>query len=478
MSTNMKRISNIISKVSLAALLLTATACDDYLNEIPKGQKTPTTWEDYNAFMRNNVTSYYESEQLLYLIGDFFRTPSQLNNNELIRANYLFQEDVNRTLINSKDNKAYYSAYEMMFYWNLIAEKAMGSTEATDQQRRMLTAQAKVLRAMTYHYIVNYHADQYWSTTKDKLSVPLILSASAEAPSPQATLQQVYDQMISDLTTAIPDLPERGETIVHPTKAAGYGMLARVYLSMGNYTEARNAAESALALNNKLYDWVKFYNDEKDRLENPDNWSGATKVNPEVENCENYIYHEASSSYYSGNSGLALSISPERAARFEDGDIRLLARWRHFINASGIEYYRGLYGNVPNYGGIRSAEMYYIKAECQARAGEWQDALETVNTVRRTRFIPEKYTDLTATNQTEAINKIIDDKANEFIQTQVVFCDYRRLNKEGLYPRTLTKTIDGVTYTLRPDSHLWIMPYPIQVLENPGNNPITQTVDM
>ena len=64
------------------------------------------------------------------------------------------------------------------------------------------------------------------------------------------------------------------------------------------------------------------------------------------------------------------------------------------------------------------------------------------------------------------------------MQTQVIFCDYRRLNKEGLYPRTLTKTIDGVTYTLRPNSHLWIMPYPIQVLDNPGNNPIVQTVDM
>ena len=98
--------------------------------------------------------------------------------------------------------------------------------------------------------------------------------------------------------------------------------------------------------------------------------------------------------------------------------------------------------------------------------------------MRRTRFLPEYYTDLTASDQTEAINKIIDDKANEFVQTQVIFCDYRRLNKEGLYPRTLTKTIDGVTYTLRPNSHLWIMPYPIQVLDNPGNNPIVQTVDM
>ncbi len=475
----MKLISRIISRAFLAGTLLAATAsCDSFLNEIPKGQKIPTTWEDYNAFMRNNNTSYFESEQLLFLLGDYFRSSTALNNNELTRANYLFLEDVNRTLINSSNYMPYYSAYEMMFYWNLIIEDGMNTTEATDQQRRMLVAQARVLRAMTYHYIVNYHADQYWETTKNKLSVPMATSASVESASPQGTLQQVYDLMLSDLDLAIPDLPEYGETILHPTKAAGYGMLARVLLSMGRYDEALTAAENALAQNSALYDWVKFYNDNKARIEDTSVWNASTTVNPEIDNPENYIYHQASSNYWQGISGGCLSMPVERAEKFEEGDIRLLARWRYYITGAGVEYYRGIYANVPNYGGIRSAEMYYIKAECQARAGKWQDALETVNTVRRTRFLPEYYHDLTASDQTEAINKIIDDKANEFVQTQVIFCDYRRLNKEGLYPRTLTKTIDGVTYTLSPDSHLWIMPYPIQVLDNPGNNPIVQTVDM
>lgn len=463
---------------SAGILISIATSCDSFLNEIPKGQKVPSTWEDYNAFMRNNNTSYFESQQLLFLLGDYFRSTTNLNNNELTRANYLYLEDVDRTLINSSDYLAYYSAYEMMFYWNLIIEDGMNTTDATDEQRRMLVAQARVLRAMTYHYIVNYHADQYWETTKDKLSVPMATSASVESESPQGTLQEVYDLMLSDLNQAIPYLPEDGETILHPTKAAGYGMLARVLLSMGRYDEALTAAENALAENSSLYDWVSFYNDNKTRIENTSVWNSSTTVNPEINNPENYVYHQASTSYYSGITGSVLSMPVERAEKFEEGDIRLLARWRYYITGAGVEYYRGIYANVPNYGGIRSAEMYYIKAECQARAGNWKDALETVNTVRRTRFIPEYYQDLTATDQTEAINKIIDDKANEFVQTQVIFCDYRRLNKEGLYPRTLTKTIDGVTYTLSPDSHLWIMPYPLKVLENPGNNPIVQTVDM
>lgn len=475
----MKLIYKIVSKAALVGAVLAATSsCDSFLNEIPKGQKIPTTWEDYNAFMRNNNTSYFEIDQLLFLTGDYFRSPSALNNSELTRANYLYLEDVNRTEINSSDYQGYYSAYEMMFYWNLIIEDGMHTTEATDEQRRMLVAQARVLRAMTYFYIVNYNGDQYWETTKDKLSVPIATSASVESASPQGTLQQVYDLMLSDLEKAIPDLPKYGETILHPTKAAGYGMLARVLLSMGRYDEALKAAESALGENSALYDWVKFYNDEKARIEDTSKWNSATSVDPEVENPENYVYHQASMSYWQGISGGCLTMPVERAKKFEEGDIRLIGKWRYYVTGAGVEYYRGIYANVPNYGGMRSAEMYYIKAECLARAGQIKEALETVNTVRRTRFLPEYYKDLTAADKTEAINKIIDDKANEFVQTQVIFCDYRRLNKEGLYPRTLTKTVEGVTYTLSPNSHLWIMPYPIQVLDNPGNNKIEQTVDM
>ena len=354
----------------------------------------------------------------------------------------------------------------------------MNTTDATEQQRQMLVAQGKVLRAMTYHYIVNYHADQYWTDTRDKLSVPLLTSASVEAPSPQGTLQQVYDLMLSDLTSAIPYLPEYGETILHPTKAAGYGMLARVLLSMGRYDEALTAAENALALNDALYDWVKFYNDNKTRIENTAEWNSATTVNPEMDNPENYIYHQASSEA-TGRARAAVHspIPVERAKRFEPGDIRLLAHWRYYITGAGVEYYRGIYGNVPNFGGIRSAEMYYIKAECQARAGQWQDALETVNKVRRTRFLPDITPTLPLLTRPGPSTKSSTTRPTRFVQTQVIFCDYRRLNKEGLYPRTLTKTIDGVTY---PPSQLT----PVDnALSHPGawttrQQPDGQTVDM
>lgn len=80
------------------------------------------------------------------------------------------------------------------------------------------------------------------------------------------------------------------------------------------------------------------------------------------------------------------AISPERAARFEKGDTRLLTHWKSRVSSSGIPYYAGIYALEMNKGGMRSPEMYYIKAECLARKGgeaNIREAMELVNKVRK-----------------------------------------------------------------------------------------------
>lgn len=476
----MKKILIHIGSFLLLSAMLFLASCNDFLNDIPKGQKTPKTWEDYNAFMKNNTFPYFEMDQLFALMGDVFKTPSALNSSELTRAHYYWDESVDRTLINSEDKNAYYSAYEALFYWNLIIEEVPEATECTEGQRQMLIAQAKVLRVMTYYYVANYYADQYCEQTKEKLSVPLVTSASVESASPQVTLEALYQFMLDDLNSAIDALPQTGESIFHPTKAAGYGMLARIYLSMGNYEKALENASLALEENDQLYDWIQFYNDDIDRFTDPTKYTTACKSDPEKENVENYVYHFSSMRFWNGISNTSYAITPERAAQFEEGDTRLLTHWKSRVSSSGIPYYSGIYGLEPNKGGIRTPEMYYIKAECLARRGgtnDIQEAMNLVNKVRKTRILPEYYQDWSATDTKDAVRKIIADKASEYIQNQLIFCDYRRLNKDPEYAFTLTKTIDGTTYTLSPDSHLWIMPFPIEVLNNPGNGTITQNVD-
>ncbi len=459
--------------------LVTLSSCEDFLNDIPKGQKTPQTWDDYNAFIKNTTMAYYEMDQIFTLMNERVRSQSQLNSSELVRTHYLWDESVDRTKINTEDKNAYYSAYEQMLYWNLIISDVPSVSGCTEAQRQMLIAQAKVLRAMTYFYLTNYYADQYCEATKDKLSVPLVTSPSVESSSPQVTLETMYNFILQDLNEAVPHLPKEAETIVHPNKAAGYAMLARVHLSMSNFEDALENAELALLENNRLYDWIQFYKDDQDRFDNA-SYNTAVKGDPETQNCENYIFHYASMAMWSGIYSTSYGLPPDRGDLFEEGDTRLLTHWKERTTAAFGRYYYGIHGIEPNKGGIRSAEMYYIKAECLARKGDAQSikqAMDAVNTVRKTRILPEYYQDFTASTTKEAMELIIKDKSSEYCQSQVIFCDYRRYNKEGVYTQTLKKTFNGVEYTLKPDSHLWIMPFPAGAIENPGNGTLVQNVE-
>lgn len=479
----MKKIINIIHCAILLTSMVIWGACDDYLGDIPKGQKTPTTFTDYNAFINYSDQLQMEIDQICCLMNESFKSNNSLNSDPLLRTHYFWDETEDRKLINSED-RAYDRAYNGIFYWNLIVEYGGDATECTQEQRNMLVAQGRVLRDITYFYLANYYADQYCDATLDKLCVPLVTSSSLEASSPQVTIKQLYDFLVEDLVLAIPDLPNIAENLYHPTKASGYGMLARVYLSMGNYDKALENAEAALKLNDRLFNWVEYYNADKARFENPIDYTTSLAPgydNLEETNLENYVYRHSSMMFYSGNSGSTYSLSVDRAKQFETGDTRLLTHWKFRNTASLGDFYSGIYAIEPNKGGLRSVEMYYIKAECLARKGgadNINSAMNVINAVRKTRILPEYYQDLTASTTQEAVEKIIADKGSEFIQNIVSFCDRRRLNKDPLYAKSLTKTVDGVTYELKPDSHLWIMPFPQKVIDNPGNGTITQNTPM
>src|SRR5690606_5783448 len=61
----------------------------------------------------------------------------------------------------------------------------------------------------------------------------------------RGTVQQAYEQILEDLTTAEALLPESNGFFA--TKAAASAMLSRVYLQMERYADARDAANRAIA---------------------------------------------------------------------------------------------------------------------------------------------------------------------------------------------------------------------------------------
>ena len=122
--------------------------------------------------------------------------------------------------------------------------------------------------------------------------------------------------------------------------------------------------------------------------------------------------------------------------------------------------------------GPTTAEMYLIKAECQARLGDYMDALETVNILRAKRMEPGEWVNLKASNQQEAIMQILEERRREMPFAQRWF-DLRRLNNNETdyddvenitkeFYRFTSATIYGdeepLTYTLEKNSRKYALP--------------------
>ena len=466
-----------MKKYIYTALLTVATlftSCDSYIDVMPKGMRIPETLADYEAFLRNEYSAnYIYSTQDQYLLNDrFIGVNNCRNQDNLNTAHYMWKENRDRCELNSSTEGVFDNGYGIIGIANTIIEAAPTTTEATEAQKNEVMAYCYAIRAFILFYEVNYYANAYDPTNAETTpGVPLIYSGGLGSPWHQGTVKEVYDQIISDYNKAIElGVPENSMTIIHPSRAAVEAGLARTYLSMRDYDQALTHAEAALSRNSELFDWLSYYNEYKSRIDNEDDYTKITS--PMAHTCVENLW------FCSGNGNPNypsndMDISEERFGKFEQGDMKALVRWKKYQSSTDT-YYQGQLTGYYNFAGIATPEVYLIKAECQARKGDYSGAMKTLDQVRKTRIHPDNYQPSTASSEAEAIEKIRLTKDNELMNTMIPFIDYKRYNAEGKYARTLTKTFDGKQYSLSPDSHLWTMVFPANSINRPGNGVLTQ----
>lgn len=469
--------NNIIALIAVIAIAIGFSSCDSYIDIMPKGNKVPTTLADYEPLLRAEYNvNYLPCLQALYLINDKYTYASTARSTTSLQTiNYMWREEYDRTEFNSSTEDMFEYGYGILSTVNTIINEVPNATEATEAEKNEVMAYAYAIRAMVLHQIVNFYANAYDPSKADTTpGIPLIYSGELYAPYHQGTVKEVYDQIISDLNKAIElDVPEKSMTIVHPSRAAVEAALARVYLSMWEYDKALTHAQAALDRKSDLYDWIELYNQNKSKVDDPDNYLNINSP-MDATGVENIWFMNGSCNPNTTN--VDVVISPERASRFEDGDMKFRVRWKPY-QASNDYYYRGVLSGYFNWGGITTPEVFLIKAECLARAGKYPEAMDALNTVRLKRIHPDVYQPATASNEAEAIEQIRRTKENELVGSIFPFIDMKRYNAEGKYPRTLTKVFDDETYTLSPTSHMWTMVFPAGAIKRPGNGTLTQNVD-
>lgn len=154
-------------------------------------------------------------------------------------------------------------------YTGILRANQIINANVSGEAINAIKAQAYAIRALLYFKLVNIYAKPY-TDSRDNLGVPLVLTYSPYALPSRNTVGEVYDQIVSDLTTAFLSAPDYASSATL-SKYAIEGLLAKVYLYEGDNAKALQAA--ADVINNSGFtlvtpgDYYAYWSNPADRTD-------------------------------------------------------------------------------------------------------------------------------------------------------------------------------------------------------------------
>lgn len=372
------------------------------------------------------------------------------------RGFYTWSKDAIRSNAAASWKNLYYNVY----YTNLILEagdklKSSGTDQGT---MNTIRGSALFLRSFYFWQLAQLYAKPYVAgTATQDPGIPLRLTSDINDESVRGTVAGTYGQITKDLEEAISLLPVQSTVATRPNKVAAYALLARVYLSMDNYSAALASSNGALQLNSNLIDY------------NTLNASSPAPFFPRFN--KEVLFHFVMSDAQTLRQNVA-RIDPNLVASYAANDLRSTV----FLQQESIngqpdgKRFKGNYepSVVSNFfNGIALDEVFLTRAECYARTGNASAAMADLNTLLRTRWKTNTYVNMTASDADDALIKILTERRKELVMRGLRWTDLRRLNKESRFAKTLTRVVDGQgTFTLPPNDARYVLLIPQQVIDN------------
>lgn len=445
-------VSYLIAVIAVSVLM---TSCDKKLDIVPKGMSTLDKLSDLEQLLNQEyeIGTKGAFADIAYISNDGYpaykTVPGILAAPNTLDYIYLtFDESLDRIPLSETDNR-YDNIYQWIYYSNVVISKASTATgdEAT---RKRIIAEAKIKRAFFHYMAVNIYASQYdESTAADKGGVPYVDYVDMSTVKVKNTIAEVYEKIIEDCDTkVIEDLPDYVESVCRADKAFGFAVRAKILMQMKRYSEAAECAAKALVYNNNLED--------RSTLVTTHSW----KLSRDSKNF--YLYVRSGATVCLNST----CMSKETTAVFPaDNFVRKydLNCWNDSEDLYGFKgglVYKS-FSVMANNMGINTEDMYYVLGECNIRLGKVDDGLSYLDKVQALRienYKPLKGTSMSVANAMKALQ---DAKRIEFYGGYNNFFDLKRWNTEPDYRTTITRDLgENGTYTLSPDSPLWIMPFP------------------
>ena len=446
--------------ITSCIVFLPACKKTDFLNAKPdQSLVVPSSLDDFQAILNNDFIMNGFGSSGYPVLGetgadDYFMSNDKYNN--YLKPTYQNACIWNKDVFGAGAVLDWDLPYRSVFYSNVVLDGLQNITQTKDNSTQWNTVKgsALVFRANAFFLLSQIFARQYDSVTASTdWGVPLRLHADINEKISRATVKDTYNEIINDLTIASPLLPPKVLYPTQPSRAAAYGLLARVYLSMRAYHRALLYADSCLQLQHGLMDYntidtTAFFPFQRFNTEviftyllqnielNP--------VLPTISYVDSALY-----------------------ASYAKNDLRKLIFYKDVGGGSGFCGTYDQSGYV--FGGLATDEMLLTKAECEARENNQLSAMSDLNTLLVERFETGTFTPETANSATEALLKILNERRKELVMRGLRWTDLRRLNKESSLAKTLYRTINGMVYSLPPNDIRYTYPIPSYVISfNPG----------
>ena len=351
----------------------------------------------------------------------------------------------------------------------LRANNIINSPIADNANIQQIKGEAYAIRALAYYNLVRYFGSPY-TLDPSKLGVPIITTYQADLKPERAKIADVYTLINKDLTQAY-TLMTKFTNSSQFSKYSAKALQAKVYLAMGDKTNAKTAALDVIT--NSGFTAISS-------AAHTGYWAGVAPRTDKVETLLEISFDAVANNAFdalsyiylqSGNYGDML-CSSELYDLFETADIRksLYATGiRGGLASVFVNKYGSFTGDHSDTKVIRMSEMYLIAAEASYPSNT-ADALKYVNEVTSRRGATA-----IASSGSALLEAIITERRKELAFEGERYLDMQRLQRNIVRSKNYPAAALSIDFT----NYRRIMPIPqgeldanpsIKSQQNPGWN--------
>lgn len=450
-------------------LILVLSSCNKILVEKPK---TVAVENFYNTAqeMESAVNAIYEPLRSNNMVEQtvILDTQTDWGYGRGSRADYNAMQGFNAANINNAGGR-WNMFYLAIRNANLVIQNAPNGSSISQEDIDLNLGEAKFLRAFSYFQLV-----RNWGSiplrTEENMTIRDLAKSSVD---------DVYSLIVSDLKYAEDNLPEIQTLVGKPTKYAAKTMLADVYLTLANYSEAAKEANDVIQSNKYSlvpvtdkhdFQWNLFgptivttpeeiFYFKYTRQPGQGNWILWVLSHPSTGNFNfggAYAhYSDATNPFYISWNDNDIRKSLWDKIDFGLGPNTLVSS--KYVDPDAIEKNNGAGNDLPIYR-YAGALLIYAEASCMASDGPTVEGIEALNKVHRRAYgkdpnVPSDVDlNISDYNKNTFQDLVLQEKAYEFIFEGKRWYDLKRTGKAA----EVFLATKGIT--IAEKAYLWPIP--------------------